>query len=197
MALRSFFDSLEDHITCQCPMVKSLVAQGYYIEKTKLIVLNTAHAVRIELRRQDGVGAVCQFTWEDPHLGLNSVVAAKPIAVARPAAASSPAASATPETTGTLSSAAPSGPLESAAPSAPPSLPLSSLRYSLRGCLWTSATSSTRSTRMQMIWQSDTQLGDMILAAITLKPERKIYAERCDGSGVKLLKHLRSASLTT
>ena len=41
-----------------------------------------------------------------------------------------------------------------------------------------------------MIWQADTQLGDLILAAITSRPERKIYAERCDGSGVKLLKLL-------
>ena len=126
MALRSFLDLLEDQITCQFHWVKPLVTQGYYIEKTKLIVLNRAqHAVQIELRRKGGVGAVVhQFTWEDPHLGLTSVVAATPNAVARPAAASSPAASATPETTGTLSSAAPSGPLSQAAPSAPPSTSL-------------------------------------------------------------------------
>ena len=30
----------------------------------------------------------------------------------------------------------------------------------------------------------------MILVAISSRPERKIYAERCDGSGVKLLKLL-------
>ena len=91
MALRSFLDSLSNQLTRQCPWVKSLVTQGYFIEKTKLIVLNHAHAVQIDLRRQGGVGAVRQYTWEDPHLGLTSVVAAMPIiAVARPAAASSP-----------------------------------------------------------------------------------------------------------
>ena len=41
-----------------------------------------------------------------------------------------------------------------------------------------------------MLWQADGQLGDLILAAITSRPERNIYATRCDGSGVKLLKIL-------
>ena len=58
MALRSFLDLLEDHLTVMCPWVKSLVCQGYYIEKTKLVVLNRAHAVQIELCRKGGVGAI-------------------------------------------------------------------------------------------------------------------------------------------
>ena len=56
--------------TVQCPWVKSLVSQGYYIEKTKLIVLNRANAVQIELRRQGGVGAVVrQYTCTEAPLG--------------------------------------------------------------------------------------------------------------------------------
>ena len=43
-------------------------------------------------------------------------------------------------------------------------------------------------------WQMDITLGNMILVAITSRPERKIYAERCDGSGVKLLQK-RSCTL--
>ena len=41
-----------------------------------------------------------------------------------------------------------------------------------------------------MLWQMDTTLGNMIFVAISSRPERKIYAERCDGSGVKLLQIL-------
>ena len=70
MALRSFLDQLQDQLTCQCSWGKSLVTQGYFIEKTMLIVLNRAHAVQIELRRKGGVGAVVHhYTWDNPHLG--------------------------------------------------------------------------------------------------------------------------------
>ena len=139
MAFRSFLDQLSDQLTRQCPWVKTLVNQGYFIEKTKLIVLNRTHAVQIELRREGGVGAVPQYSWEDPHLGLTSVDCGRDAHHRRgaPAATSSPAASATSETTGTLSSAAPSAPLSSAALSAPPStsLPLKlTSRHSLKGC---------------------------------------------------------------
>ena len=41
-----------------------------------------------------------------------------------------------------------------------------------------------------MLWQADTQLGDLVQRAITSRPDRKIYAERCDNSGVKLLQIL-------
>ena len=156
-------------------------------------------AVQIELRRKGEVGAVVrQFTWDDPHLGLTSVVAAMPIAVARPAAASSPAASATPETTGTLSSTAPSGPLELAAPSALPStsLPLEPETL-VKGLLLDLCDQYQISP--QMIWQQDITLGSMILTAISItsRPDRKIYAERCDGSGVKLLQLMYTLSATT
>ena len=38
-----------------------------------------------------------------------------------------------------------------------------------------------------MLHQADGQLADLILAAISSRPERNIYSERCNGSGVKLL----------
>ena len=48
-----------------------------------------------------------------------------------------------------------------------------------------------------MIWQVDTTLGNMILVALSSRPERKIYAARCDGSGVKLLPCTLSATTST
>ena len=42
----------------------------------------------------------------------------------------------------------------------------------------------------QMLWQANISLGNMILTAITSRPDRKIYAERCDNSGVRLLQLL-------
>ena len=38
-----------------------------------------------------------------------------------------------------------------------------------------------------MLHQADGQLADLLLAAISSRPERNIYSKRCDGSGVKLL----------
>ena len=39
----------------------------------------------------------------------------------------------------------------------------------------------------QMLWQADISLSNLILTSITSRPDRKIYAERCDNSGVRLL----------
>ena len=41
-----------------------------------------------------------------------------------------------------------------------------------------------------MLWQADISLANMILTAITSRPDCKIYAERCDNSGVRLLQLL-------
>ena len=112
MTLLSFLDQLEDYLSVTYSWVSSLVTQGYFVEKTKLIALTRAHVEQIELCRIGGVEAlVHQHTWNDPHLGEKSVVAATPAAAARPAAARPPATSA-----GTLSSTASSAPIESAGP---------------------------------------------------------------------------------
>ena len=105
-----------------------------------------------------------------------------------------PAASATPETTGTLSSAAPSAPLESAEPSAPPPSPLPLEPETLVKGLPLELCDQYQISP-QMLWRADISLGNMILTAITSRPDRKkilgkIYAERCDNSGVRLLQLL-------
>ena len=58
MTLLSFLDQLEDYLSVTYSWVSSLVTQGYYVEKTKLIVLTRAHAVQIELCRKGGVEAL-------------------------------------------------------------------------------------------------------------------------------------------
>ena len=86
----------------------ALVRQGYIAENNRIVVLSHDHAEAIERRRAGGAPPI-RFTWLDPHLGLQSVVAAtvEPTNVAPPAAA------------GTSSSAAADAPWAAPASSLP------------------------------------------------------------------------------
>ena len=79
-------DLIGRQISKRLPSSRTLVNQGYNIEKNRVIILNRAHAVQIELRRARGDVRItfaigCSnvdrlFNWSDPHLGLESVVVA-------------------------------------------------------------------------------------------------------------------------
>ena len=117
-----------------------------------------------------------RFTWLNPHLDLQSVVAAtvEPTNVAPPAAAgTSPAAA------GTSSSAAADA--SSATPAASLPLEFENLVLGLPPSL-----AAAYTINPHMITGADEQLADMIVDGIVSQPDADAYLLACDNSGMLL-----------